>query len=365
MPISTYVKGFMIYMKKILTAVCVFVTFFECIPGTSANKLPTGPHSGNKSNLFSPAEDDIPIISDNVHQRRESNGKRRRSSRSSRIRRSSRKRGQESDADDDIPGFTFSDGNDYDVFYDTPMSYESERRSRRIRSRRRNRYQKSGQPSYGLGAHIDSLRTWTEAKTGFRLPRINVQCDPVTILKVRKAWSLPGVIFRIGADFETYRLSGGFWKFRACCEDKLIGGRFTVKEVQSEDEDGHGHDVLIEYSKSWMFASAGAAMTRFNLCAAYDIHTKQGGVRLGVRTESLGAIGHVTTSPFSGSQRFTIVPVLPLDNEDRFKLELKTNIDVPNPELVFGMDLEGQGSSVGIGGSVDVEVEELSLIASF
>ena len=352
--------------KKIQASLCcvlaavVFLLFgSSLVVSAAANKLPTGPHSGNR--FTSAEDDDIPIISDQFHRRRrESNGERRRSGRNSRRRRSSSRRRQheeESDVDGDaIPSFPFFAGDNYDAFDD--MGYQK-------RSRRRNRYNQSDPLLFGLGAQIDSLRTWTEAKTGFRLPRINIHCDPVTILKVRKAWTkLPGVIFRIGADFETYRLSGGYWKFRACCEDKFIGGRLTIKEVPSDHGDG-GNDVLVEYSKSWMFAGVGAATTRFNLCAAYDIHTKQGGVRLGIRTENVGAIGRVSSSPFNGKQRFSVIPVLNLDSDDRFKLEVKTNFDIPNPELVLGMDLEGQSGSVGFGGSIDVEVEELNLIASF
>lgn len=36
-----------------------------------------------------------------------------------------------------------------------------------------------------------------------------------------------------------------------------------------------------------------------------------------------------------------------------------------NPELVLQMDLEGRSGSVGIAGSIDIEVEELNLIANF
>ncbi len=62
---------------------------------------------------------------------------------------------------------------------------------------------------------------------------------------------------------------------------------------------------------------------------------------------------------------FSVIPVLKLDEDERFKVEVKTNVDVPNPELVLGMDLEGRSGSVGIAGSIDIEVEELNLIASF
>ncbi len=328
--------------------------------------IPTGPHSGNKSDACSISnndEEDIPIISDQF-QRRRSNDKRRRSgSRRSRTRRRHKQEDNgESDVDDNIPAFSFfGDDDEYD-----DMGYEREQIRRR--RRKRNRYTQADDQSkvmFGLGAHIDSLRSWTEAKTGVRIPRINIHCDPVTILKLRKAWSVPGMIFKVGADFETHRLSGGYWRLRACCEDKLIHGRITIKEVQSSDDDDE-NDILLEYSKSWKFANTVGAATRFNLCAAYSIMQQSGGVRFGIRTEnSVGAIGRVTSSPFNGNQRFSVIPVLKLDEDDRFKVEVKTNIDVPNPELVLGMDLEGRSGSVGIAGSIDIEVEELNLIATF
>lgn len=339
----------------------LFLVLLGNLVAVEANEIPIGPHFSGYNNPYQ--DDDVPVIKDLSRRRRESNSwKSDRSSRNSRGRRSSRRRKQEeeSDVEDyDIPSFSlFGDEDEYD-----DMCYERER-IRRRRNRKKTRHNRPEQSKlFGLGAQFDLLRTWTEAKTGVRLPRINIECDPVTILKVRKAWSLPGVIFRIGADFETYRLNGGFWKFRACCEDKLIGGRFVIKEVKRYD--GGCDDLLVEYSKSWIFDGVGAA-TRFNLRAAYDLNTKRGGVRFGIRTENVGTIGRVISSPFpSNNHNFSVIPVLKLDAEDRLKAEVKTNIFVPNPELVLGMDLEGQ-NSVGIGGEgIHIEVEELNLIASF
>lgn len=346
--------------------ICILI-LIENVLFAQADK-PIGPHSGNKN---AHGEEDIPIISDQFRRRRSEDGERRRSRRNSgkgRQRSRTRRRQQEhyagSDVGDDIPSVSFfcDDDDEYD-----DMSYERER-IRQRRGRRGNRCDQAGDQSnvlFGLGAHVDSLRSWTEAKTGIRIPRINVRCDPVTTLKIRKAWSVPGVIFRIGADFETYRMRGGYWRFRACCEDKLIHGRFTIKEVQSSN-DGDGHDVSVNYSKSWVFADTVGAATRFNFCAAYSLMHKSGGLRFGIRTENnVGAIGRVTSSPFNGNQRFSVIPMLKLDEDERFKVEVKTNVDVPNPELVLGMDLEGRSGSVGIGGSIDIEVEELNLIASF
>jgi len=346
--------------RKMRLCSLVLVGYVLLIAQAQAN-IPTGPHSGNKSNAYSinhNDEEDIPIISDPF---RSNDAKTRRSgSRQSRTRR--RHHQEDDDVDDNIPAFSlFGDDDEYD-----DMGYEREQiRKRRRRNKQYTQADDQSKVMFGLGAHIDSLRSWTAAKTGIRIPRINIHCDPVTILKLRKAWSVPGVIFKIGADFETHRLSGGYWRLRACCEDKLIHGRITLKEVQSSDDDDE-NDVLVEYSKSWTFANTAGAATRFNLCAAYSTLQKSGGVRFGIRTENnVGAIGRVTSSPFNGNQRFSVIPVLKLDEDERFKVEVKTNVDVPNPELVLGMDLEGRSGSVGIAGSIDIEVEELNLIASF
>ncbi len=52
-------------------------------------------------------------------------------------------------------------------------------------------------------------------------------------------------------------------------------------------------------------------------------------------------------------------------------MEVKTSIELPEPEIVVGMDLDrvsaGGSSSVamGVGGDVDMEIEELNLIVDF
>ena len=319
-----------------------------------------------KENNYSNNDDGIPLLSNHQGGRlaggerhrsvnRSSIGNSRRSSRKRRIRQEDR-----SGVDDTLSSSFFSEDDEYD-----DMGYEREQTRQRRSRNRRNRQNQDDKSVllFGLGAQIDSLRSWTERKTGIRIPRINIYCDPVTILKIRKAWSIPGMVCKVGADLETYRLSGGYWRFRACFEDKFLHGRFTLKEIQNIEVDDE-KDVLVEYSKSWVFANTVGASTRFNMCAAYSIAQRSGGVRFGIRNDA-GVIGRVTSSPFNGNQRFSIIPVLNLDEDERFKVEVKTNVEVPNPELVLGLDLEGRNGSVGIGGSVDIEVEELNLIASF
>jgi hypothetical protein len=53
-----------------------------------------------------------------------------------------------------------------------------------------------------------------------------------------------------------------------------------------------------------------------------------------------------------------------------FKLEAKTRFELPEPEITVGMDLSGvsvDGGSVGmgIGGDIDVEIDELNVVCLF
>jgi len=112
---------------------------------------------------------------------------------------------------------------------------------------------------------IDSVRQYIIDKTGMQIPHININFDPITIIKLRKSWSniIPFGIVRIGADFETHRLSGGgLWRIRGCIEDRLLGGRFTVKERRrlNRDDDDDDRAVLVEYTKSWLFSGGGKSM---------------------------------------------------------------------------------------------------------
>ncbi|KAL9180735.1 hypothetical protein ACHAXT_011188 [Thalassiosira profunda] len=202
-------------------------------------------------------------------------------------------------------------------------------------------------------------------KTGVHIPRINVNFDPITILKIRKSLPnvIPGAIIRVGADFETHRLGrAGLWRVRGCIEDKLFGGRFTLRERRSEGE----RSVLMEYSKSWLFAGSGGMGTRLNLSGAYDIATGRGSARFGLRTESTNAIGSYQLMP--GRKGFSVVPVVPLERDGSVLIEAKTNVEIPDaPEFVIGTDFAGtsvDGTSVGmgVGGDVTVDVEEVNLI---
>ena len=97
-----------------------------------------------------------------------------------------------------------------------------------------------------------------------QIPNININFDPITIIKLRKSWPniIPFGIVRIGADFETHRFGGhGLWRIRGCIEDTLLSGRFTIKQrrkiSREEEEDDDDRAVLLEYTKSWLFAGGG------------------------------------------------------------------------------------------------------------
>ena len=70
-----------------------------------------------------------------------------------------------------------------------------------------------------------------------------------------------------------------------------------------------------------------------------------------------------------GGRVFSVTPVVPLDRDGRVLLEGKTHVALPEPEFVIGADVgaarEDGAVSVGIGGDVDVDVEELNLIFTF
>lgn len=341
----------------------------SCIPFVGANAPSTPPSLfGRGSN------EDVPILNNIFGSRKQNRSSRNNNRRRRNLRKHDTDDGgydvNESDDDDTIPFFLDQSDN-----IDFREQYEYDRMKRR-RQRRKQQYNECNNSN--TNNPLNAIRQWTHTKTGIRIPNVNVYFDPITILKLRKSWNgiIPGSIVRVGADFETHhRLVGGVWRLRACLEDKLIGGRFIVKGKRNGDE-----GVLLEYSKSWLFAGAGSLATRFNLNAQYDIKTNRCSARFGFRTENMGTVGSFVSSRGvfggmgggGGRQSFTIVPILPLDGRDgNVKLEVKTSIELPEPEIVVGMDLDrvsaGGSSSVamGVGGDVDMEIEELNLIVDF
>ncbi|KAL3797857.1 hypothetical protein HJC23_006895 [Cyclotella cryptica] len=319
---------------------------------------------GGMNDNYRRDDNDVPIIRDNLR------------SRTKRKRRRDKRRIDDNhdhdtdDSDDDVLPPFFVDEEENSRWRE---QYDFDRKMRR-RNRNNNRHRKETDEIKGLFGAPSPLRTfreWTYTKTGVRIPRILFHFDPITILKIRKSWHnvVPWAIVRIGADFEMHhRLGGGLWRLRGCLEDKFLGGRFTMKGKRNGDK-----GVVVEYSKSWLFAGAGSLATRFNLSAQYDIQSNRGSARFGFRTENIDSVGTLVSSPgiFGGSGRrqcFTVVPIIPLDGPDgHFMLEAKTSIELPEPEIVVGVDLGGDsvdGGSVemGVGGDIDVEIEELNVI---
>lgn len=111
--------------------------------------------------------------------------------------------------------------------------------------------------------------------------------------------------------------------------------------------------------------------TRFNLCAAYDLASRRASARFGFRSENAAASVGGCRLTSSGRRGFSVSPIVPLDKDGRLLLEAKTNVDLPEPEFVIGTDFDGVSSGdrrsleMGIGGDVEVEVEEVNLIFSF
>lgn len=221
------------------------------IIGAVAAKLP--PQSGTSSSI-SPTSwghnDDIPIMGGDHFRdrgatsrlgvfRRRSKRNRRRSRRDDDIT-TDENGGNAHDDDDDVPHLRHDDFDDYDGW----PHYEYDPRLTRRKSKRNNHHHP-----------FDSFRHWALETSGVHIPRINLHLNPITIFKIRKSWHsiIPGAIIRAGADFE----SKGVWRLRGCVEDKLIGGRFTIKNMKHAEDVDDDRAVLLEYSKSWLFAGAG------------------------------------------------------------------------------------------------------------
>ncbi len=228
--------------------------------GVGAEKLPSASSSwgrNNKANYRSNPDDDIPIVGGD-HFRDHSKkgvGKSRLGMLGRRSKRKLKRRRRDDDIviDDDVadgyddvplPFFFEQDEFDHDDDDGWPQREFYDRRHKRRKSKINHHHP------------FDSFRHWAFDTTGVHIPRINLHLNPITIIKMRKAWHnlIPGAVVRAGADFE----SRGVWRFRGCVEDKLIGGRFTIKKMKYvEDEEDDNRVVLMEYSKSWLIPGAG------------------------------------------------------------------------------------------------------------
>ena len=343
-----------------MIALIAFIWLGGCCIASAAVPPPSPSTSwGRMNNESYRRNEDIPIMGDHFLRRgrKDSESKPDRKIR----RRFKRSKTRDEDRIDEALFFLDQDSDDIHQFERHHQTYYDRRRRRR-----------KGKNNQ----HLDSFRSWALDKTGVHIPRVNVYFDPITILKLRKSWHyIPGVIILLGADFQPHRLGGGLWRIRGCIEDKFLGGRFTIKERRTQQHNGNDEDddrddrsILVEYSKSWLFAGAGTIGTRFKLSAAYDITNKRGSARFGFKAENTDAVGSYTQL-LPGRKGLSIVPIIPLDIDRRFLLETKANVNLPEPEFVIGTDFDGTSDGgllgMGIGGDIDVEVEELNLICSF
>ncbi len=389
---------------------------------TAATIPPSGsqPSSWSGGSISKHNHDDVPIISDNIlPEKRRKKSKRAQNRRHRSIDRSGMKIfDRDSNKDDsdwkdgsDIlpPLFSFG-ANPHDDNSNEKKIYDRWFRNYKLRNMidASNSESEYDEESAAIGPSINSFRRWTYEKTGFYIPKININFEPVTSLKLRKSWHnvIPGAIIRVGADFETQTMMGtGVWRLRGCLEDKLIGGRFSIKGKRSRSG-----GQLVEYSKSWLFPGAGkykiilhvqfeinywlsshkksprchsilckktfnnktgSLATRFNICATYDMSQRRGSARFGFKTVNSNGGGNVETLGVFGGigrQGFSIIPTIPLDGQKgHMILEAKTYVDVPQPEFVVGMDMDDgsndRGSfGMGFGGDIDVDIEELNLV---
>ena len=233
----------------------------------AATVPPSGPSSSSwrGKNINYRRNEDVPIISDNsltkkLNERLNNGGRnRRRSSRSRKGRQNDVSDGYDSDRGDTPPPYFFSHNRDDDQWIKKENIKQRPGRSQRNDRTKIKSESDEGsdqeEGKFAIGASLDSFRRWTINKTGIHVPSINLHFEPITTLKLRKSWYnvIPGAIIRVGADFETHRRLGkGIWRLRGCLEDTLIGGRFTIKEKRRGDR-----GILMEYSKSWLFAGAG------------------------------------------------------------------------------------------------------------
>lgn len=262
--------------SNMIRSVIVFVVFIgngfigRTVFVTSATLPPSGPQSSSKrgGGISKDNRNDVPIIPDNISpekRRKESKRSQNRRRQSSMNRSGMKPRDRNSSGDDldwkkgsdDLPSLFFFGANK-DNNTDERIIYERWFRNRRPRKDTENlsnSESESDEETFVFGPSFKSLRQWTYEKTGFYIPKINLHFEPVTTLKLRKSWHnvIPGAIIRVGADFETQTMMGtGVWRLRGCLEDKLIGGRFSIKGKKSRSG-----GALVEYSKSWLFPGAG------------------------------------------------------------------------------------------------------------
>eukprot|EP00529_Nitzschia_sp_RCC80_P041358 CAMPEP_0113476782 /NCGR_PEP_ID=MMETSP0014_2-20120614/19853_1 /TAXON_ID=2857 /ORGANISM="Nitzschia sp." /LENGTH=458 /DNA_ID=CAMNT_0000369823 /DNA_START=330 /DNA_END=1706 /DNA_ORIENTATION=- /assembly_acc=CAM_ASM_000159 len=177
-----------------------------------------------------------------------------------------------------------------------------------------------------------------------QMPKVVLNCQPTTTLKVRKTFRPLKTIIRFGADFNTQL---GVWQFKSSWEDEIIGGKLTLV----------GRELQV--SKSWQL-SVGAVedlVTRLRFRAAINLQTFQAYARVGLRTERL--------SPINVVDGITILKRIPLDGirTGNVKLEVKANVALPQPEIEYSTETQRR-SLTGVG-DIEVNIDELNMLLDY
>lgn len=151
---------------------------------------------------------------------------------------------------------------------------------------------------------------------------------------------MPKTILTLGADFNTQL---GVWQFRSDWEDKVIGGRLSLKNKS------------LELTKTWLLSltSASDLVTRLRLRATFDFNSGTFNTRLGFRTERLSSVDLL--SGLTLKKRF------PLSKDGHAKLEVVGNFCFPEPEIEWGGEKK---EFVGMG-DVEVSVDQINLLMEY
>ncbi len=180
-------------------------------------------------------------------------------------------------------------------------------------------------------------RPWTDL-----IPRFRVKVEPMTTLKLRKRFYPFKTVIELGADYNTQI---GVWQFKSSWEDRIIGGRLTVKGRE------------LQFSKTWLvtLGDQDDIATRLKFRAGIDTGTWRSYARLGFRTERL--------QPLNLKDGVTLRRRLPLDGtEGHAKLEVRANLCLPEPEIEYSTDKKRLIMGTG---DIQLSIDELNLCLEY
>ncbi|TFJ81616.1 hypothetical protein NSK_006867 [Nannochloropsis salina CCMP1776] len=180
-------------------------------------------------------------------------------------------------------------------------------------------------------------RPWTDL-----IPRFRVKVEPLTTLKLRKRFYPFKTVIELGADYNTQI---GVWQFKSSWEDRIIGGRLTVKGRE------------LQFSKTWLvtLGDQDDIATRLKFRAGIDTGTWRSYARLGFRTERI--------QPLNLKDGVTLRRRLPLDGtEGHAKLEVRANLCLPEPEIEYSTDKKRLIMGTG---DILLSIDELNLCLEY